>query len=55
MAAIPAVRRGRGAPGEAGATAALGQRAAAAERVGLIEEDDHAAVPECQPAQLAEE
>ena len=52
----PARLPGRGGgPAAREVRAALGQRAAAAQRVGLVEEHDHAAVPEREPAQLAEQ
>jgi hypothetical protein len=47
-------RGGRPATGAA-ADAALGQLATVAQRVGLVEEDDHAAVPQGEPPQLTEE
>ena len=47
-------RRGGGDAGPA-AGAALGELAAVAQRVGLVEEDDHAAVPQREPPQLTEE
>ena len=45
----------RGVAGAAAAGAALCERATTAQRVGLVEEHDHAAVAEREPAQLPEE
>ena len=47
--------RHRGGPAGPAADAALGQLTAVTQRVGLVEEDDHPAVPQREPPQLAEQ
>src|SRR5215472_2874554 len=51
----PVRARGRVGPEALHAGLAAEAAAAAAERVGLVEEDDHAAVPDRELAQLAEQ
>ncbi len=54
-AGLPGGRCRCGAAAAREVRAALGQRAAAAERVRLVEEHDHPAVPQGEPAQLPEQ
>ena len=55
MAARGRERRRRGGTPPAAAGDALGHHAAVAQRVGLVEEDDHPAVAQREPAQLTEQ